>query len=214
VFVQKTLQRLAVEHNDLGYGLYQQHDLDGAIREYRSALRFNPQLATAHSNLALALHDKQDILGALWECSEALRLAPDFAMAHNNLGLLYYEIATSSQNATTELLYDSGHSAMYNPTVEGALEEYRTALRLQPDLYEPHQNLADALRVKGDLDAAISEYHECLRLQPGSAVAHNNLGAALERKGDATEALQEYEQAFRLAPDDPVIRQNYERLGR
>jgi Flp pilus assembly protein TadD len=213
-FVQGALQRSAVAHNDLGFGLYRQHDLDGAIREYRSALRFNPQLATAHTNLALALHDERDVMGALWECSEALRLAPELAMAHNNLGLFYYEIATSWQNAPAELLYDRSHGAMYNPSVERALQEYRTALRLQPDLYEPHQNLADALRVKGDLDAAIGEYHECLRLQPSSAVAHNNLGAALERKGDATGALREYEQAFRLAPDDPVIRQNYERLGR
>lgn len=214
LFVQITLQLLAVEHNDLGYGLYRQHDLDGAIREYHSALRFNPNLATAHSNLAFALHDKQDILGALWECSEALRVAPDLAMAHNNLGLFYYEIATSSPSAPTELLYDSSHGAVYDATVEKATEEYRAALGLQPDLYEAHQNLADALRFKGDLDAAISEYHECLRLQPGSAVAHNNLGAALEGKGDRTGAFQEYQQAFRLAPNNPVIRQNYERLGR
>lgn len=156
------------------------------VKTGRSALRFNSQLATAHSNLALALHDKQDILGALWECSEALRLAPDFAMAHNNLGLFYYEIATSSRSASAELLYDSSHGTMYHATVEKAMEEYRAALRLQPDLYEAHQSLADALVAKGDLDAAISEYHECLRLDPGSAVAHNNLGAALERKGDQT----------------------------
>lgn len=213
-FVSRALLQSAVDHNDVGYGLYQKHDLDSAIREYRSALRLNPQLVSAHSNLAMALHDKQDVLGALWECSQALRLAPDFAMAHNNLGLFYYEIATSSSNSPQELLYDSSHGAMYNPTVEQAMEEYRAALRLQPDLYEPHQNLADAFRDQGNLDAAISEYRECLRLQPDSAVAHNNLGATFERKGDTTAAFHEYEHALRLAPNDPVVRQNYERLAR
>jgi Flp pilus assembly protein TadD len=50
----------ALAHNNLGYGLFKKGDGDGAITEYREALRLNPNYAEAHVNLGLALGQKHD----------------------------------------------------------------------------------------------------------------------------------------------------------
>ena len=53
--------------------------------------------------------------------------------------------------------------------LDGAIAEYRTALRLRPDYATAHHNLGDALRAKGDLDGAIAEYRTAVHLQPDFA---------------------------------------------
>jgi tetratricopeptide (TPR) repeat protein len=73
-------------------------------------------------------------------------------------------------------------------------------MRLKPGLAQPHNNLGNALKAKGQLDAAIVSYRQAILLKPELAVAHNNLGEALERKGLPAEAVTAYRQAIRLKP--------------
>ena len=86
---------------------------------------------------------------------------PDFPETHINLGV------------ALELRGD----------LDGAIAEYRQALRMKPDDAKAHYNLGGALRLKGDLDGAISEYRQALRLKPDFPAAQNNLAIALRLKG-------------------------------
>ena len=63
--------------------------------------------------------------------------------------------------------------------MEGAIAEYRTAIRLQPDHADAHSNLGCALQAKDDLDGAITEWRTALHLQPDHADAQRNLDIAL-----------------------------------
>ncbi len=65
-----------------------------------------------------------------------------------------------------------------------------------------HNNLGNAYREQGKLDAAIAEYHEAIRLKPSDEMFHCNLAIALAMKGEHEEALGEYHEALRLNPRD------------
>jgi Flp pilus assembly protein TadD len=68
----------AVAHNERGMDLYKKGNLDGAITEYREALRLKPDFPDAHDNLGAALGDKGNLDGAIAEYREVFRLKPDY----------------------------------------------------------------------------------------------------------------------------------------
>ena len=96
--------------------------------------------------------------------------------------------------------FSRGNALYKKGDLDGAIAEYREALRLQPNLPTAHGNLAAALAAKGDLDGAIAEFREALRLRPNYPEAHYNLGEALAAKGNKEEAAREFAEAQRLDP--------------
>jgi tetratricopeptide (TPR) repeat protein len=59
-----------------------------AVREFREALRLNPDLAAAHYNLGNAFMMQRSLGEAERAYREAVRLKPDYAEAFSNLGLV------------------------------------------------------------------------------------------------------------------------------
>ncbi|MBZ5555100.1 MAG: tetratricopeptide repeat protein [Acidobacteriia bacterium] len=150
-----------------GVALFKKRDVEGAIAEYRAALRLDKDNAEAHNGLGDALFEKEDWDGAMAEFREALRLNPQFAEAQRNIGVVFDQ----------------------KGELDEAMEEYRKALRLNPDSAEAHTAVANGLRVKGDLEGALAECREAIRLKPAYASAHNICGLVLSDKGDLDEAL-------------------------
>lgn len=169
---------------NLGAALADNGDVDGAIREYREAIRIDPKNPDVHFNLGNALM-KQDLDSAILEFREALRLNPRYSPAHNNLGFA---------------LAEKG-----NP--DAAIKEYREAIRFDQNFEDAHFNLGDALFSK-DLAQAILEYRTTLRINPGNANAHNNLGFALAKSGETAEAIGEYREALRIDPGFTMAKNN------
>ncbi len=66
----------AEDHLKRGDELRSKSDWDGAIAEYRHALRLDPQNALPHNNLGWALENKGDPLGAFKEYRTAHSLDP------------------------------------------------------------------------------------------------------------------------------------------
>jgi tetratricopeptide (TPR) repeat protein len=165
---------------NLGRALEDMGDLDGAIAEYREAIRLKNDYVDAYINLGGALRTNGDVDEAMAMCREAIRLNKDCAEAHVNLG-----------NA----LQDKGQ-------VDDAIAACCEAIRLKKDLPEAHISLASALRAKGDVDGAIAACREAIRLNKGLLPdAHNGLGNALHEKGDLDGAIAAYREALRLKKD-------------
>lgn len=74
--------------------------------------------------------------------------------------------------------------------LDRAVEEYREALRLDPDHLGAHINLGNALRVKGDLDGAVEQYREALRVAPDDETARQNLETVLRERAPRPRFLE------------------------
>ncbi len=112
----------------------------------------------------------------------ALAKNPDSWMAHNQLG---------------NVLVRSGRT-------QEAFPEYDAALRLRPDIAEPHLSRGVAL-IRSDstrISEAIAEFETAVRIDPAWAEAHVDLGnALLYVNGRIPSAIAEYQAALRLKPD-------------
>ncbi len=176
----------AEQYVALGNARWPVGDWDGAMTQYRAAIRVDPNDAEAHEVLGIALGNKGDWDGEIAEEREAVRLKPDDAEAHDALGYA---------------LWRKGDS-------DGAIAEAREAVRLKPDLAEAHDTLGAALGNKGDLDGEINEEREAIRLKPDLVEAHDALGYALGNKGDWDGEITEEREAIRLKPDFAEAHEN------
>ena len=102
--------------------------------------------------------------------SSAARSEPRSAEAHYNLGVV---------------LKDRGD-------LEGASEEWASALALDPSHARALTQLGTAAAVRGDLPTAEARLKAALGIDPTLAVAHYNLARVLELMGRRHDALQEY----------------------
>jgi protein O-mannosyl-transferase len=113
---------------------------------------------------------------------DTLAKNPDSWMAHNQLG---------------NVLVRSGRA-------EEAIPEYEAALRLRPDIAEPHLSHGVAVyrTDPSKIDLAIAEFETALRIKPKWAEAHVDLGnALLHVPGRTPDAIAEFQAALRFDPD-------------
>lgn len=78
---------------------------------------------------------------------------------------------------------------------------FSRVLRIDPDNYIGHANLADHLFYGGKVRESLPHYQEAVRVAPERAKARRNLGAALAMLERYDEAIVQYLEALRLEPD-------------
>lgn len=85
-----------------------------------------------------------------------------------------------------------------------ARQEYLTALKLMPDLFEPNFRLAYLAFEAGENTAAIEYYRHALALRPHHTEANIYLGEALRRDHRLPEAIAQLKRAIDLDPKVPL----------
>jgi Flp pilus assembly protein TadD len=75
---------------------------------------------------------------------------------------------------------------------EGALAEYREAVRREPNIAEAHFDIGRILDLEGNPDAALPEYMTAAKLSPGTPRYRNNLADLYFRHEDYDQAIEEY----------------------
>ena len=142
-------------HYNLAAMLQAKNQLDGAISEYETAIRLQPEDAAANNGLGAALvaagHPDQ---GARY-LKAALQARPDYFDAHYNLG---FALAGQEDFA-------------------GAAAQFEQALQLQPNDAAVEANLGVALAELGRYPEAKSHFEHALQLDPGQPIAKENLEA-------------------------------------
>jgi len=79
-----------------------------------------------------------------------------------------------------------------------AVDEYKTALRLDPDDGETHYDFGALLYERGAKESALKEFRAALRLDPKDSKAHCMAGAILLEEGELDPAIEELTTAIRL----------------
>ena len=89
--------------------------------------------------------------------------------------------------------------------VDVALDHFREATRLRPDLAETQNNLGSAVLAKKDTKAAIQYFQEALRLSPDIVAIQSNLARALMLDQQPTAAADLYADLSQRYPQNAVF---------
>jgi uncharacterized protein (TIGR02466 family) len=84
---------------------------------------------------------------------------------------------------------------------EGAIQSYRNALRLQPNLPDLHFNLGIVLGNLNRFEEAAGSYRKAIALNPKFFEAYGNLGTLMQKQGKLEEAVASYRKAISISPD-------------
>lgn len=112
------------------------------------------------------------------------------------------EVTTSNHLAHGNL----GMAHVADGRIDAALEQFRIAERIAPDLVSTQMNLANALTVTGARGEARQHYRKALSIDPEDPRVPANLGLNLLDDGQPEAALEQLQQATRLDPGLAGIR--------
>ncbi|MGB2819417.1 MAG: tetratricopeptide repeat protein [Phycisphaerae bacterium] len=190
-----------------GNQFFRAGEADPAIKEYRKALRLNPNSAEAHLKLGFLLYNvKARHAEGMAHLSEALRLSPGDPRVH----------------------YDIGMAMMHQRKLDDAIRHLSEAVRGAPNgidnqynAVDMRSNLARALLLKGDARGAGALLAQAADLAPDNAAIHYRLAVALAAQGQIDEPLGHYTKAVGLDPKidrstslHQFLAANYARAGR
>ena len=92
--------------------------------------------------------------------------------------------------------------AKHGHTAE-AIENFRMAIKIDPQLPGPHYELAEMLNASSEgREEAEREYKKALALNPSDEASECRLGDIAAQKGDLQAAYERYMRAMQLRPDD------------
>ncbi len=157
-------------HNARGIELADRGWLDEAAKEFKKAIKLDPQSAHAHDNLGTILADQGNLLDALREFMAAMEADAESPTVHHYLA-----------------------SFLATHGVDLAVAEYRKAIELDYEFPDAHLNLAMAMADRGQIEEAILELEIAHQQAPEDEVIEHELASCLidaERYLDAITHLR------------------------
>ena len=149
----------AKESLERGYRLHLEGALEPAVVCYRRSIELAPS-PLAHTFLACALAHGGRVDEAIAECREAIRLDPELGNAWSDLGAYYLEkgegdrAASYLDRANRKTRFERTHHVHANlgrahwkqGLLMKALEEFRTAVALEPRNLQAKKSIREILR--------------------------------------------------------------------
>ena len=163
----------AQRHNKTALKLIQKHDLQGAEREWREALRLDPSLMQIHMNL-----------GNLYLMRGELDMA-----------VKSYRVAIDGGFKVKELFSNLGIALKNSGKLQEALDAHKQALQLSPDDVDSLYNTSATYLALGNLDEAESLLRIALSINPSNSNVNLNLGSLLIRKMRYEDAIACFEKS-------------------
>lgn len=180
-------------HQLMAHELARQGQMDAAVRNYKEAVRINPNLPGLHFELAEALNAS----GAQQNKEEA-RKEYEAALSVNK----FDEKADCRLGA---IAYDAGD-------LRGSLSHYSEAVQFQPDDLEANLGMAKVLIEMKDSKKATTFVEHALQLDPTSAEAHFRLATIYRQERRIADSKREIEQFQKYRDMKEKLRQIYREM--
>jgi eukaryotic-like serine/threonine-protein kinase len=199
-------------HRNLGTIANKTGDLVRARIHFEDSLRINPKYAIAHVDLALLDRAEGHIERARERIVKALEIEPELALAHMNLGhtcvdmcdydgaLAAFRKAADLDPVSYSFIAFRGYVLLRRDGPAAAIDSFKEAVRVGPNIDQNWISLANAQRDSGRLPDAIATYREAIERHPNNVHFHNNLGAMLRDAGQLDEAMRCFERAHQINP--------------
>ena len=182
----------------------EQGQLSEAVESYQQALAIEPKSVPFLNNLGYTLQQQGKFSEAIACYQKVLELESDCLEAKVNLGNTLFamgKLAPSEYAFYASLNNQLGVSHQQAGELKTALNCYRQAIALQPDLTEAHYNLGMALQEQGKFSEAIALYQKVLELDPSKVEVYYKFGKIYQAQHKLEEAAVAFGQW--LTPINP-----------
>jgi tetratricopeptide (TPR) repeat protein len=209
---------LKIHHDDfflhLGYGntCYQHHDLEEALRAFRTLTELKPERIEGWNNTGIVLMSLERVEEAKGAFERVLAIEPDNAGALLNLGNYFagkgdgpsaiglFERAIETRPDFADAWFNLGNTHLAAKDHVKAQKAFERAIRLRREFVSAHKNLGYIHELSGSWDKAIESYGAAAQLDRADATLHINLANAYLALDRFDEAKSCFLKAVRLAP--------------
>ena len=182
----------AEAHNIVGIDYYVKGIYDAALDEFRQAVKLNPDEKQYSYNEALVLAR----LDRYEEAEDAFDRAAGLEEAEYVREVYAEQIKVNR----AKKLHNQGCTAMETLNLTRAIELFQAALKLKPDMVEPHVNLGFCYGKQGDIQKQIYPLEEAVKLKPDLPNVRHSLGLAYYDARMYHRAIGEFERVNKLDP--------------
>jgi tetratricopeptide (TPR) repeat protein len=214
----------AVSLNISGDRLYQEGDIDGAVREFRTALKLDAENVNVLNSLGVCYGVQGAYKKALRSFESVISLDPDHMMAYYNAGyvctlmdrnetaLEYFLKAYDTGEAAFEVLFQIGKLYLKTGKPEQGKLFLEKALAVNPDAATACFQLGECFKALGDQERAKLQYEAAVKKNPQDAAALSALGALYDAEGENPEISTLFcEKSVEISPENGLFQY---RLGR
>ena len=115
---------------------------------------------------------------------------------------------------TSSEYYIRGLDFLNNGKFEQAIEDFKAALKTEPDnrntknkLFWAYCERGNVYRRNKELDLAIQDYTEAIQILPDHVTAYSSRGMAHDMKGESEKAIADWEVVLKFKPDDETTKE-------
>lgn len=174
----------AQAHSSLGVVLGTTGDIDGQIKEEKSALQLDRKNVATTCNLAWAFTQKGMLDDALSTYQKALSIDPKSMEAQVGQGIVLHRMGKN----------------------EASIAILKEAIRVQADSAKAHLALGAVLQAAGRQEEALTELETALKQAPLNLEAKTRLAAAYLSSENYAKSLELYKQLVERSPSDAEMR--------
>lgn len=186
-------------HEKLGTVLMELEDWDGARAAFERAIELDPNLFKAYFKLGQILERQDDAQGALQRYTEAIQHGPRFIEGYRALGRLYadlgylgeavqvlqsgLQVAIEGTEDQAELHHLLGTVYQQQRNYDGAVQEFRAALEIDPSMHDTLFSLGWTYSLQNNREEA-RRYLKRFVDSAAAGVPQHYLKAARDRLGE------------------------------